>query len=179
MTLRITVFCGARPRPGEAAYEQAYLLGQLLGAAGHMVLTGGYIGAMEAVSRGAAEAGGHVIGITCDEIEAWRGVRCNPYVMEEIRYPTLRERLGALIDGCDAAFALPGGAGTLTEISLMWNMLITRAVAPKPLVLIGPAWEAVFSGFFLRLGEYVIERDREWLVFAPDIKTAIEKLPVS
>ena len=57
------------------------------------MLTGGYIGTMEAVSRGAAEAGGHVIGVTCEEIEAWRPVRVNAWVKEEIRRKTLMERL--------------------------------------------------------------------------------------
>lgn len=39
----------------------------MLAERGHIVLNGGYIGTMEAVSRGAAEAGGHVIGVTCEE----------------------------------------------------------------------------------------------------------------
>src|SRR5690606_21772609 len=104
---RISVFGGSKPRPGEPDYEQALRLGSLLGAAGYTVLTGGYIGTMEAVSRGAAEAGGHVVGITCDEIEAWRPVKHNQWVLEEQRHGTLRERLSALIDGCDGALALP------------------------------------------------------------------------
>jgi hypothetical protein len=103
---RVTVFGGSNP--GERDYEQALQLGRLLGLAGCTVLTGGYIGTMEAVSRGAAEGGGHVVGVTCDEIEAWRPVRPNPWVQEEMRYPTLRQRLFALIENCDAAIALPG-----------------------------------------------------------------------
>ena len=75
------------------------------------MLTGGYIGTMEAASRGAAEAGGHVIGVTCQEVETWRRVTPNAWVLEEWRYPTLHERLLALIDGCDAAIALPRRRG--------------------------------------------------------------------
>ena len=74
---RVTVFGGSKPHAGSQAYAQAQRLGELLALAGCTVLTGGYIGAMEAVSRGAAEAGGHVIGITCDEIESWRPVKPN------------------------------------------------------------------------------------------------------
>ena len=47
---RVTVFGGSLPKPGEPAYRNAYELGKLLGAAGFAVLTGGYIGTMEAVS---------------------------------------------------------------------------------------------------------------------------------
>ena len=84
--------------------------------AGHTVLTGGYMGSMEAVSRGANEAGGHVIGVTCADIEAWRGSRANAWVKEERRFATLQERLNELILACDAAIALPGGPGTLAEV---------------------------------------------------------------
>ncbi|MBC8506792.1 MAG: LOG family protein, partial [Chloroflexi bacterium] len=109
--MRITVFGGSKPKPGEPAYDDAYYLGQLLGAQGYSVLTGGYIGTMEAVSRGAAEAGGHVIGVTCDEIESWRPVSPNRWVLEEMRFPTLKERMYALIEECDAAMTLPDGIG--------------------------------------------------------------------
>lgn len=50
--MNITVFGGAQPQPGDENYRMAHKLGQLLGQAGHTVLTGGYGGTMEAVSRG-------------------------------------------------------------------------------------------------------------------------------
>src|SRR5215475_14919834 len=112
--MRVTVFGGSEPKEGSAAYAEAMELVKLLAEHGHTVLTGGYIGVMEAVSRGAREAGGHVIGVTCEEIEAWRHIKANAWVMEEIRKKTLVERLHALIHESDAALALSGGAGTLT-----------------------------------------------------------------
>ena len=96
---------------------------------------------MEAVSRGASEAGGHVIGVTCRQIESWRGVGANRWVKDEWKKESLIERLEALIQGCDAALALPGGPGTLTEISLMWNMMIIGAFEKRPLILIGEGWQ--------------------------------------
>src|SRR5512145_1976234 len=104
--MKVSVFGGSQPREGSAAYDEALNLGRLLAKRGHVVLTGGYIGTMEAVSRGAAEAGGHVIGVTCEEIEKWRNVGANRWVKEERRQKTLNERLQALIEGCDAALAL-------------------------------------------------------------------------
>ena len=105
--MNISVFGGSQPKEGDSAYEEAMLLGRLLAQRGHTVLTGGYIGTMEAVSRGAHEAGGHVVGVTCSDIENWRKVSPNRWVKEERRYKTLNERLQALIDGCDAALVLP------------------------------------------------------------------------
>ncbi len=129
--MNITVFGGAQPKEGSAAYEQASELGALLAQSGHSVLTGGYMGTMEAVSRGAHEAGGHVIGVTCIDIEEWRKSKPNQWVKEERRKQTLMERLSGLIEGCDAAIALPGGAGTLAEISLMWNLMIVESLPPR------------------------------------------------
>ena len=173
---RVTVFCSSHTRPGEAAYDQALRLGQLLAQAGHTVLTGGYIGSMEAISRGAAEAGGHVIGVTCEEIERWRPISANPWVKEEWRCATLRDRLSRLIDGCEAALALPGGPGTLTEIALTWNLLLTDAIPPRPLILIGPGWRATFEAFWGALGEFVPPSQRQWLSFAADIEEAVQLL---
>jgi uncharacterized protein (TIGR00730 family) len=174
--MRVTVFGGARPQPGEPAYQQAEELGKLLAAAGHTVLTGGYIGSMEAVSRGAAESGGHVIGITCEEIEAWRPGGRNRWVIEEIRFPSLRQRLFALIEESNAALALPGGPGTLAEISLMWNHLLIGAIPPRPLILIGPGWQATMNAFFASLGEYISDSQRQWLSFAPNNAEAVALL---
>ena len=83
--MKISVFGGSQTKEGDTAYVEARELGRLLAERGHTVLTGGYIGVMEAVSRGAREAGGHVIGVTCEDIEAWRPIKANSWVMEEIR----------------------------------------------------------------------------------------------
>jgi hypothetical protein len=100
--MNITIFGGAQPTEGTKAYEEARLLGSLLAQKGHAVITGGYMGTMEAISRGAHEAGGHVIGVTCIDIENWRGSKLNQWVKEEIRKQTLIDRLHTLITMCDA-----------------------------------------------------------------------------
>src|SRR5512145_1851238 len=107
--MRVSVFGGSQPREGDTAYAEAMELGRLLAERGHTVLTGGYIGTMEAVSRGANEAGGHVIGVTCEDIEAWRPIRMNAWVQEEWCQSNLKERVFSLIENCDAAIVLPGG----------------------------------------------------------------------
>lgn len=174
--MNITIFGGAQPKPGSPAYQEAITLGKLLAERGHTVLTGGYIGTMEAVSRGASEAGGHVIGVTCEDIEAWRPIRANAWVKEERRCKTLQERLDGLISGCDAAIALPGGPGTLTEIALMWNLMIVESLHRRPLVLVGSGWQSVFDQFFTSFPTYMPVNPGEILTFAPDVETAVERL---
>ena len=174
--MKISVFGGSQPKEGDAAYAEAMELGTLLAGRGHTVLTGGYIGTMEAVSRGACEAGGHVIGVTCEDIEAWRPIKANAWVMEEIRKKTLVERLHALIHESDAALALPGGPGTLAEISLMWNLMIVESLHRRPLILVGDGWQSVFDQFFRGLHAYVPAHQREILSFAKDVHTAVDLL---
>jgi hypothetical protein len=179
MKPNITIFGGATPLPGEPAYEQAYRLGSLLGAAGYTVLTGGYGGTMEAVSRGAAETGAHVIGITCTLLEQRRPQGANPWVREEIRHHTLRARMYDLIDRCHAALALPGGIGTLAEIAAMWSALQTDRAQPRPLILIGAGWQTTFNAMLAELGGYVKPHDRTLLQFAPDETAAAALLQAS
>src|SRR5512134_1709123 len=96
----ISVFGSSAPRPGSADYEAARTLGRLLARAGFVVQTGGYSGIMAGASQGAAEAGGHVIGVTCAQIERFRPIPANQWVTEEIKKRTLRERLFYLVDHC-------------------------------------------------------------------------------
>jgi uncharacterized protein (TIGR00730 family) len=174
--MRISVFGGSQPKEGDAAYAEAMELGGLLAQRGHTVLTGGYIGTMEAVSRGAREAGGHVIGVTCEDIEKWRKVGPNRWVMEEIRKTTLMERLHALIHESDAAMALPGGTGTLTEVALMWNLMTVESLHRRPLILVGRGWQSTFDQFFLAFDAYTSIDQREILSFAKDVQTAVQLL---
>jgi uncharacterized protein (TIGR00730 family) len=176
--MKVSVFGGSQPKEDSSAYAEARELGRLLAERGHIVLTGGYIGVMEAVSRGAREAGGHVIGVTCEDIEAWRPIKANAWVVEEIRVKTLIERLHTLIHESDAALALPGGAGTLAEISVMWNLMIVESLHRRPLILIGDGWKSVFDQFFQGFDTYMPVHQREILRFAKDIQTAVKLLEI-
>jgi uncharacterized protein (TIGR00730 family) len=174
--MRVSIFGGSHPAEGSPAYAEAFQLGRDLAKRGWTVLTGGYIGTMEAVSRGAAEAGGHVIGVTCEELERSYGRRVNRWVKEEWKKETLLERLAALTHNCDAALALPGGPGTLTEIALTWNLMIVRGLSPRPLILIGGAWHSVMDEFLRKLGEYIAPEQRELLAFSPSAEQAVQML---
>jgi uncharacterized protein (TIGR00730 family) len=174
--MNISVFGGSQPREGDPAYTEALELGRLLAERGYTVLTGGYIGTMEAVSRGAYEAGGHVVGVTCADIEKWRNVGPNRWVKEERRKKNLMERLQVLVEECDAAIALPGGPGTLTEIALMWNLMIVESRHRSPLILVGRGWQSTFDQFFISFENYMPTNQRDLLMFANDVQQAIEML---
>jgi len=174
--MNVTVFGSSSPQPDEPGYEEARHLGELLAKAGHTVLTGGYMGTMEAASRGAAEAGGHTIGVTCAQIEAWRKAKANQWVSEERNFPTLRERLYSLVETCDAAIALPGGVGTLAEIAVMWSQMQTNSMPLRPLILIGEGWQKIFEGLFAMQDSHIQAAHRDLLGFAPDVDSAVRLL---
>jgi len=174
--MKITVFGGASTQIGEPLYEDALTLGKLLADAGYDVVTGGYYGTMEAVSRGASEAGAHVIGVTCRDIEAWKGSKANAWVKEEIKFDTLNQRLNKLIEICDGAFALPGGIGTLVEISLTWNQMVIHSIQPKPLILIGQGWKTAIDAFLESQDAYIQRTYRHYTKFAPDVESAVKML---
>ena len=133
------VFGSARVVEDDDEYTVARRTGALLGAAGWAVMTGGYQGAMEAASRGASDAGGHVIGVT---VADWKDRNApNRWVAEEHRAANLLARLAELL-AADALIAVGGGIGTLAEVALAWN-LRQRDHARGPLILIGARWERV------------------------------------
>jgi uncharacterized protein (TIGR00730 family) len=176
MNSRITVFGGSQPKPGDPVYQDALFLGKMLAQKGYILLNGGYIGTMEALARGAVEAGGHVIGVTCDQIEAWRPVKANHWVTEEWHFSSLEERLFALIEHTDAYIALPGGVGTLAEVILTWNLLLTHILPPRPLILIGSGWQATIQNFITEQGNFIPDNQRQWISFVPDVDSAILRL---
>jgi uncharacterized protein (TIGR00730 family) len=175
----VAVFGGSAPKPGSAAYNESVEMGRLLAVAGHAVATGGYTGVMEGASRGAADAGGHVIGVTCGLIESWReGFAPNAWVKEVIKYDSLRERLYHLISFCDAAVALSGGIGTLSEISLLWSLMQTSELPGKPLVLVGPVWRTTFEAFLAHADGYIAEPDRSLITIVDNVESVLDVLAI-
>ncbi len=138
----IAVFGGRHPVAGDAEYADAFRLGSLLASANYAVISGGYSGVMEAVSHGAAQAGGTAIGVT---MEIFKDISPNPFLTHEIRSRNFFERLEILVSRASGFVAMRGGMGTLTEISLIWNMLQTRTMADKPIVLVGRFWRPMLQ----------------------------------
>jgi len=137
----VTVFGSSRPKAGEADYEEARVLGAELARRGFAVCSGGYGGTMEAVSRGAKEAGGRVLAVTAEFFRA----RANAWVDEEIRVSTWEQRLFELIRRGDAFVACKGGTGTLVELAVVWEMLNKSVMAGKPTVVLGEFWRPILD----------------------------------
>lgn len=135
----VTIFGGSKCREFEPEYTQARRVGKLLAEAGYTICTGGYLGVMEAASRGAREQGGRVLGIVMNQFKA----EPNRYLTDKVATPHFYERLQRLITRSVGFVAIRGGMGTVTELSLVWNKIQTRVIEPRPLVLLGECWPPI------------------------------------
>jgi len=170
----VAVFGSAQGEPGSEAYINAQALGKMLGDAGLDVMTGGYCGTMEAVSRGAFEAGVYTFGVSCADIEIYRPLGVNPWVKTEISTPSLNRRLEVLTRQPDAMIALPGGIGTLVEIMLSLNLMVVKSIPTRPLILIGQEWLTSFSAFFENNSAFIRVRDQKLVHFARKNEEAVK-----
>jgi len=170
----VTVFGGSRVQPDTEEYLAALELGRALANHGFSVVTGGYNGEMEAVSRGAKEAGGLAIGVTVDLIARNFERVPNSYVDQEVKTAALLERIDKMVELGSAYVVLPGGAGTLAELGIVWNLALLGGLQDKPIVVVGNGWSSMLRAMVGQL--HTIDRDLDFLVFAPDVDRAVELL---
>jgi uncharacterized protein (TIGR00725 family) len=167
--LEIGVMGSARLTEDDERWMQAYKLGELLAVEGYVVVTGGYGGLMAAVSRGAHEKGGSVIGLP---MQHWQSIvpnRWNAALRWSTDYGT---RINHVLR-CDAVIALPGGVGTLSEMAVAWAASQTEGRA-LPLVLLGDCWPPVVA--VIRENLVVSDIDLNLLRFAASPEEALREI---
>jgi uncharacterized protein (TIGR00730 family) len=128
----VTVFGSARARPGDPDYRYAEAIGRVLAKAGHAVITGGGPGHMEAVNKGAFEAGGQSIG-AC--IELPHEERPNAYLTRVVSFRYFFVRKVMFVKYTKAFVILPGGFGTLDELFEAVTLVQTKKVPSFPVIL--------------------------------------------
>lgn len=162
----ITIFGGSKCREDSTEYREARALGARLAEAGFTICTGGYLGIMEAASRGAREKGGRVLGIVMNQFKS----EPNRYLTDKVASDHFYDRLQNLITRSVGFVAFRGGMGTVTEISLVWNKLTTSVIGKRPLVLVGECWAPVVAAWQANL--VVSDGDTSFLDFAADASEA-------
>lgn len=167
--LEVGVMGSARLTEDDERWLQAHELGELLAGAGFVVVTGGYGGLMAAVSRGAHEKGGSVIGLP---MQHWEGIKPNQW-NAGLRWSTdYGTRINHILR-CDAVIALPGGVGTLSEMAMVWAAVQTEGRS-VPLVLLGDCWPPVIEA--IREHLVVGDADLHLLRFATSPEAAMREI---
>jgi uncharacterized protein (TIGR00730 family) len=167
--LEIGVMGSARLNENDDWWALAHQLGALLAGEGFVVVTGGYGGLMAAVSRGAHEVGGRVIGLP---MQHWTGIEPNRWNVDLRWSSNYGARLNHLLR-CNGVIALPGGVGTLSEMAIVWAASQTEGRA-MPLVLLGDCWPPVIQSVREKL--VVSDIDLNLLRFAASPREAVEEL---
>lgn len=167
--LEIGVMGSARLPEEDDRWKLAHQLGTLLAREGFVVVTGGYGGLMAAVSRGAHEAGGRVIGLT---MRHWTSVVPNSWNADLRWSSDYGMRINHILR-CDAVIALPGGVGTLSEVAMVWAASQTEK-RPLPLILLGDCWPPVMTA--IREHLVVSDGDLDLLRFAASPGEAMQEV---
>jgi uncharacterized protein (TIGR00730 family) len=147
MQKRVCVF-GSYKELGKNQRENVVKLGKLLAEKGFEVVSGGFGGTMEDISKGAKEADGKTIGVTYSRLEtllpdsmpAYRR-EPNKYIDREIRTKNIFERISAMMEVSDAFIVLPGGTGTLLELAACLEHINKGLMPPKPIIALGNFWK--------------------------------------
>jgi len=156
----VSVFGSARTPLDHPDYATGLDLGARLARAGFAVVTGGGPGVMEAVNRGAQEAGGLSVGLG---IELPFEQRLNDWVDLGISFRYFFIRKTMFVKYAQAFVVLPGGFGTLDELFEALTLVQTRKVTMFPVVLVGTSY---WSGLLDWLRSAVLSADR---ISAPDL----------
>lgn len=144
-TKTIAIFGGYSAPPGGQAYKLAYDIGHGLASAGFEVLNGGYDGTMKAASKGAKDAGGTTIGITCPSVikNVDGELPPNKFLDEIQPAPDLMLRINEMMRLCGGFVVLDGGTGTLAELAIVWEFVSKGFIPSRPIVLAGRAWDGL------------------------------------
>jgi uncharacterized protein (TIGR00730 family) len=138
---RVTIFGSARLKPRTRAYEGVKQLAAELTKMGCDIISGGGPGLMQAANEGAhsigPEAPKRSVGI---RVELPFEQEINPFVGQAYEHRTFFSRLHHFMIISDAFVVVPGGIGTLLELSLAWQLLQARKLYNTPLILVGKMW---------------------------------------
>jgi uncharacterized protein (TIGR00730 family) len=176
----VSIFGSARCMPDDPLYRKTEELAGLLAKEGYAVITGGGPGLMEAGNKGAKEAGGNSVGL---HIHLPLEQKSNPYltVRTDFRYFFVRKVM--FIKYARAYVAMPGGFGTLDELSEALVLTQTKRIKPFPIILVGREfWAGLIEWMRSRLltQGFVSEQDFDLfqVVDTPEEVVAIIKAKV-
>lgn len=119
---KVAIFGASWCTPDSQLYEDSVHLGTVLSSNGYSVLNGGYGGTMEGSAKGVSLVKGNVEGVIVTSLFKARSTGGNEYLTTVTDTPTLLDRIKYIIEQCDYFIVLPGTLGTLTEVSIAWNI---------------------------------------------------------
>jgi uncharacterized protein (TIGR00730 family) len=130
----VTIYGSSRVKADDELYAQTEEIAYRLGQLGFSIITGGGPGVMEAANKGALRAGVTSVGLN---IELPEQEACNIYCIKSITFHHFFVRKVMLVKYATAFVIMPGGLGTLDELTEVLNLMQTHKIRPFPVVLFG------------------------------------------
>lgn len=141
----VSIFGSARLAPGSKYYEMTYEIARRLSEEGYMVISGGGPGLMEAANKGGQRGGTDTIGLN---IELPHEQEPNPYQDISLYYNNFFSRKSTFIECSEAFISMPGGFGTLDELSEALTLIQTGKKEAVPIILVDSGfWDPMVDWF--------------------------------
>jgi len=160
---RVAFFGDGAATENQKHYKDAYKVAKLLAENGYIIVNGGGPGVMAAATWGAKAGGGKVEVVALDpkaEPGNYEGINKKNVNLadKKVLVKTYPARLNKLIKDADAFVIFKGGAGTLSEIGLTWELAKFNYGNHEPLIFYGSFWKRIIVGLFKGLNLEKIER---------------------
>jgi len=175
----VSVFGSARTPADHPEYAAGVEIGAALARAGYAVITGGGPGAMEAVNRGASEAGGISVGLG---IELPFEQKLNDWVDMGINFRYFFARKTMFVKYAQAFVIMPGGFGTLDEMFEALTLVQTRKVTRFPVILYGVQyWQGLIDWIRSSMlpGGKINAADLDLMTVTDDVDEIVERIRAS
>jgi len=148
----VTIYGSARLRPEDELFAQTEEIARRLGQMGFSIITGGGPGVMEAANKGAFKAGAKSVGLN---IELPGEQTCNAYTTKSITFSHFFARKVMLVKYATAFIIMPGGSGTVDELTEVMTLMQTHKIKPFPVILFNSSY---WKGFLDWLQSSVLAR---------------------
>jgi len=170
----VTIYGSARLKTDDELYTNTEEIARRLGKLGFSVITGGGPGVMEAANKGALSAGVKSVGLHIDLPEEQS---CNAYANRIIRFNHFFIRKVMLVKYAVAFIIMPGGLGTIDELSEVLLLIQTHKIKPFPVILFqSEYWQGLLDwlrGSTLAHG-FISEEDLNLLVVCDEINEVVD-----
>ncbi|UCB42930.1 MAG: TIGR00730 family Rossman fold protein [Dehalococcoidales bacterium] len=148
----VSIYGSARITPDDELYAQTQEIARRLGESGFSIITGGGPGVMEAANQGAMEAGVTSVGLN---IELPEEQAPNIYTTKSITFHHFFVRKVMLVKYATAFVIMPGGMGTLDEVTEVLTLMQTFKIKPFPVIMYDSQY---WNGFLEWLRSVVLPR---------------------
>ena len=172
----VTIYGSAQLKAEDELYAQTEEIASRLVQMGFTIITGGGPGVMEAANKGALKSGGRSIGLNIDLPEEQA---CNPYTTKSITFNHFFVRKVMLVKYANAFIIMPGGLGTLDELTEVLTLMQTHKIRPFPVLLFnGQYWKGFLDWLknSVLVREFISESDLNLLRVCDRVDEIIESV---